>query len=147
MQYSISHDELDQFAERFWKSFPEATIFAFHGEMGAGKTTLITALCHAKGVTEVIGSPTFSIINEYVFNKNNENKSIFHMDLYRLNSIEEIIRAGVEDCLESGSICMVEWPEKGAELFDEQTIDIFIKPLSDSERLIDIPSITAGILK
>jgi len=147
MQYAVSYNELNEFAQLFWKSFPNATIFAFHGEMGAGKTTIITALCEAKGVTEVIGSPTFSIINEYVFNKNNETGSIFHMDLYRLNSVEEIIRAGVEDCLESGSICMVEWPEKAAELFDEQTIHVIIKPLSDTERLIDIPSITAGIFK
>lgn len=147
MQFKVSHDELNKFADLFWNSFPDATIFAFHGDMGAGKTTLITALCHAKGVTEVIGSPTFSIINEYVFNKNNKSNSIFHMDLYRLNSLEEIIRAGVEDCLESGSICMVEWPEKAAELFDERAVNIFIKPLSESERLIDIPSITADIFK
>jgi tRNA threonylcarbamoyladenosine biosynthesis protein TsaE len=144
MQFTVSHDGLNEFAQLFWNSFPDATIFAFHGEMGAGKTTLITALCHGKGVTEVIGSPTFSIINEYAFNKN---KSIYHMDLYRLNSIEEIIRAGVEDCLESGSICMVEWPEKAAELFDERAVNVFIKPLSESERLIDIPSITANIFK
>ena len=147
MQFSVSQDGLNEFAHLFWNSFPNATIFAFHGEMGAGKTTLITALCHAKGVTEVVGSPTFSIINEYVFDQNNERKSIFHMDLYRLNSIEEIIRAGVEDCLESGSICMVEWPEKAVELFDEQTVHVSIKPFSDNERLIDIPAIPAGIFK
>ena len=147
MQYAVSHNELNQFADLFWKSFPKATIFAFHGEMGSGKTTIITALCHAKGVTEVIGSPTFSIINEYAFNKDNKAQSIFHMDLYRLNSVEEIIRAGVEDCLESGSICMVEWPEKAPELFDEQTVHVLIKPLSDTERLIDIPTVSAGIFK
>lgn len=147
MQFTVSLNGLNEFAKLFWNSFPDAKIFAFHGEMGAGKTTLITALCHTKGVTEVIGSPTFSIINEYVFNNNKGEQSIFHMDLYRLNSIEEIIRAGVEDCLESGSICMVEWPEKAPELFDERAIHVTIKPFSESERLIDIPSITAGIFK
>lgn len=147
MQFSVPLSGLNEFAHIFWNSFTDTTVYAFHGEMGAGKTTIITALCQAKGVTEVIGSPTFSIINEYVFYKENKSQSIFHMDLYRLNSIEEIIRAGVEDCLESGSICMVEWPEKAPELFDERTIHVTIKPFSENERLIDIPSITAGIFK
>lgn len=147
MQYAVSYTELEQFAHLFWKSFPDSIVFAFHGEMGAGKTTLITALCHAKGVKEVIGSPTFSIINEYEFTENDQTGTIYHMDLYRLNSIEEIIRAGVEDCVESGAICMVEWPEKAPELFDERTIHIIIKTLSDSERLIEIPSITEDIFK
>ncbi|HEU0064486.1 MAG TPA: tRNA (adenosine(37)-N6)-threonylcarbamoyltransferase complex ATPase subunit type 1 TsaE [Flavisolibacter sp.] len=134
----ISLDQLDNFAKRFWDNFPDGKVVAFYGNMGAGKTTLITALCKVKGVKEVIGSPTFSIINEYGFLYNGSEQIIYHMDLYRLNSIEEIIRAGVEDCLVSGEICMVEWAEKAPELFDERAIKVFIEPVNDTERKIQV---------
>jgi tRNA threonylcarbamoyladenosine biosynthesis protein TsaE len=138
MDEIISLGQLENFAKRFWIKFPDGKVIAFYGNMGAGKTTLITTLCKIKGVKEVIGSPTFSIINEYAYLYNGSEQIIYHMDLYRLNSIEEIIRAGVEDCLESGEICMVEWPEKAPELFDERTIKVFIEPVSDTERKIQV---------
>ena len=140
MDEIISLDQLENFAKRFWNKFPDAKVIAFFGNMGAGKTTLITALCKLKGVKEVIGSPTFSIINEYAYLQNGLEQIIYHMDLYRLNSIEEIIRAGVEDCLDSGEICMVEWAEKAPELFDESTIKVFIEPLGDTDRKIQVTS-------
>src|SRR5919106_824354 len=112
MLFYIPLNELEAFAGKFWNYVKEAKLFAFHGDMGAGKTTIISALCHYKGTKDAIGSPTFSIINEYSYVENGENKKIFHIDLYRLKDEEEVVQAGVEDCMYSGSICMVEWPDK-----------------------------------
>ena len=119
MQFSI--EQLPAFAAAFWNQVKEARVFLFHGQMGAGKTTTITALCQYKGVQQGISSPTFSIINEYVYIENGQQKTIYHIDLYRLKDLEEMIAAGVEDCIYSGAICFVEWPQKAPELFDENT--------------------------
>ena len=141
MQFDISLDELENFAKKFWKKVTNWKVFAFHGEMGAGKTTIIGMLCHYKGTTDVTGSPTFSIINEYDYPENGENKKIFHIDLYRLKDEEEVMQAGVEDCVFSGCICMVEWPEKAPGLFYENTVHVFIEAVSETERkiLVQLP--------
>lgn len=138
MTLTVSIDELNHFARQFWDFVKDAKLFAFHGEMGAGKTTLITTLCKQKGVKEIISSPTFSIINEYVFRENTEERKIYHLDLYRLNSLEEIIQAGVEDCVYSGDICFVEWPEKAPELLGENTVHVYITIIDASKRQVRI---------
>lgn len=138
MQFHLSSDGLEKFAEEFWGYVSDARVFAFHGQMGAGKTTIIIALCRYKGTKDVTSSPTFSIINQYNFEQGGETKKIYHIDLYRLKGEEEVILAGVEDCVYSGSICMVEWPEKAPDLFDERTVHIFIEMVSDTERKIKI---------
>jgi len=138
MHFHISIDGLENFANEFWKYVNDLKNFAFHGQMGAGKTTIISSLCHFKGTKDVTGSPTFSIINEYSYFENGENKKIFHIDLYRLRDEGEVIHAGVEDCLYSGSVCMIEWPEKAPNLFDEDTVHVFIEPVSETERKISI---------
>jgi tRNA threonylcarbamoyladenosine biosynthesis protein TsaE len=136
MQFQISLDKLESFAGQFWNYVKDAKVFAFHGEMGAGKTTIISALCHRKGTKDATGSPTFSIINEYSYAENGESKKMFHIDLYRLKDEQEVIQAGVEDCVYSGFICMVDWPEKAPDLFDEKTVHVFIEPKSETERKI-----------
>lgn len=133
MKYEVSLHELDAFAHTFWQAAGTAKVFAFQGEMGAGKTTLITALCRAKGVRDSLSSPTFSIINEYA---DAEGQPIFHMDLYRLNSPDEIIQTGVEDTLASGAVCFVEWPEKAPHLFDEATLQVNIQVMDDNRRQV-----------
>lgn len=138
MHFNVSQEQLPAFASQFWEAAGESTVFAFHGEMGAGKTTLINALCRAKGVRDAIASPTFSIINEYVFYANGTENKIYHMDLYRLKDEEEVVQAGVEDCLYSGAICLVEWPEKAADIFPSNTIHIYIKQVSEKERSIEV---------
>lgn len=140
MEWQISINELDNFAQSFWTQFGEAKIFAFHGQMGAGKTTTITALCRYKGVKDAIGSPTFSIINEYSYLEDGTERKIYHIDLYRLRDMEEIIQSGVEDAVYSGEICMVEWPEKAPELFDDTTIHVQISALDDAMRSIKVSS-------
>jgi tRNA threonylcarbamoyladenosine biosynthesis protein TsaE len=136
MQQSISLAELPSFAADFWKIADNKKVFAVHGPMGAGKTTIIAALCKHKGVLDAISSPTFSIINEYNFFENQEYKKIFHIDLYRLKNIYEIIQAGVEDCIYSGEICMIEWAEKALHLLSEDALHIIIKPKNSTLREI-----------
>jgi len=104
--------------------------------MGVGKTTFIHALCDAKGVKDVVGSPTFSIINEYVFTEKGQIKKIFHIDLYRLKDEEEAVQAGVEDCLYSDHVCLVEWPENAPGIFPEDTLHVYIKVLDEKTRQI-----------
>ncbi len=130
--------DIAQVAADFWKRFPTQKVFAFHAEMGVGKTTFIHALCEALEVKDAIGSPTFSIINEYKGRRNGQEVTIYHMDLYRLRDEEEAARAGVEDSLYSGAICLVEWPEKAAGLFPEETIHVHLSLLDSGNRHLQI---------
>jgi tRNA threonylcarbamoyladenosine biosynthesis protein TsaE len=138
MQWTFSIENIHDVAKQFWSRFEKARVFAFHGEMGAGKTTFIHALCDIKNVEDVVGSPTFSIINEYMFHDKDGTGKIFHIDLYRMKDEEEAIRAGVEDCLCSDDICMVEWPDKALALFPPGTIHVSIKALTDNTRQVQI---------
>ena len=138
MQFEVSKDSLKKFAPLFWDHVNDAKVFAFHGRMGAGKTTIISTLAQFKGTGEVTSSPTFSIINEYRYADSGMEKSFFHIDLYRLNDEQEVIQAGVEDCVYSGEICMVEWPEKALFLFDENTVHVYIDTISENERRVKV---------
>lgn len=138
MEMQLSIDQLHDFAAAFWQHVNEAKVFLFHGQMGAGKTTTITALCQYKGVKQAISSPTFSIINEYNFQEEGQSHKIYHIDLYRLKDLEEMVAAGVEDCIYSGEICFVEWPHKAPELFDENVIHVVISPIDEQTRSIKI---------
>src|SRR6516162_11457218 len=113
MEWLVTLKNIQSVAKNIWQQFEGKKVFAFHGYLGAGKTTLIHALCEAKHVSSAVGSPTFSIINEYV----SPHGKIFHIDLYRLKDEDEAIRAGVEDCLYSEEICLVEWPERAPGIF------------------------------
>ncbi len=116
-------DEIQVAATRFLAMQGSKKVFAFHGEMGAGKTTFIKTLCETAGVESAVSSPTFSIINQYM----SPAGIIYHLDLYRLNSAEEAMEAGVEDVLFSGNICYVEWPEKAASLLPPETAHVYIE--------------------
>lgn len=138
MELQVSQDHVADFAAAFWQAVPDANVYLFQGPMGAGKTTLIAALCRAKGVQDAVSSPTFSIINEYAYREHGILKKLYHMDLYRLDSEEEVIQAGVEDAVYSGAICFVEWPEKAPYLFDVTAVHVLIEPISDTERSVKI---------
>jgi tRNA threonylcarbamoyladenosine biosynthesis protein TsaE len=138
MQWEFTLDNIREIATMFWKSVGDARVLAFHGEMGAGKTTFIHALCDVKGVRDVVGSPTFSIINEYLFDDHGSAGSIFHIDLYRLKDAEEAVQAGVEDCLYSDHICLVEWPEKAKSIFPDQTVHVYIETAGPGTRKLRI---------
>lgn len=138
MEWRFSLDNINRVAKEFWQVTDSKTVLAFHGQMGAGKTTFIHALCDVKGVKDVVSSPTFSIINEYQFICEGTKKALFHIDLYRLKDEEEAIRAGVEDVLYSGNICLVEWPEKVPSIFPDNTVHINIELVDEKTRRLKI---------
>src|SRR5215218_9710010 len=113
MEMLATLEDIKEAAAKFLEVAHSNRVFAIKGDMGSGKTTFITALCRVLGVVGTIGSPTFSIINEYI----SKDGVIFHMDLYRLSNEQEAMQAGVEDALYSGNYCFVEWPEKAPRLF------------------------------
>jgi len=129
-------NDLGRAAKWFWENAGSSKVFAFHGEMGAGKTTLIQAICREKGVKEGMGSPTFSIINEYA--SADGDTRIYHMDLYRLKSAEEAVQAGVEECFYSGEPCFVEWPELAPGIFPDETTQVRISITDSSTRKLQI---------
>ena len=141
MEWSFSLENINSVAKDFWKATEGKTVFAFHGQMGAGKTTFIHALCDVKRVKDVVGSPTFSIINEYEYDCEGTKKVIFHIDLYRLKDEQEALRAGVEDALFSGYICLVEWPEKASGIFPDNSLHVFIEPVDTKTRRLKIADI------
>ena len=132
MEISFDLQGIGKAADEFWQRFPLQTVFAFHGTMGTGKTTFIHALCTSLGVRDTVGSPTFSIINEYEY----PGGRLFHMDLYRLRDEEEALRAGVEDSLYSGSLCLVEWPDRAPGIFPADTIHVYLEILDPFTRKI-----------
>jgi tRNA threonylcarbamoyladenosine biosynthesis protein TsaE len=132
MELRFHLEEIKTAASQFWRQFPTERVFAFHGEMGAGKTTFIHALCALKGVKDTVGSPTFSIINEYRY----AGGTIYHIDLYRLKDEEEALRAGVEDVLYSGELCLVEWPDRAPGIFPPGTVGLVIRAIDRDIREI-----------
>lgn len=141
MEWQYSLDTIREMAATFWETVGEAKVLAFHGQMGAGKTTFIRELCVIKGVKDGTGSPTFSIINEYEYIGERAKNKVYHIDLYRLKNEDEALQAGVEECLYSGHICLVEWPEKAPGIFPEKTLHVFIEPLDDKTRRLKIADI------
>jgi tRNA threonylcarbamoyladenosine biosynthesis protein TsaE len=133
MEKSFTLADLQEAAETIWQHMKDKKIWLFHGEMGAGKTTFIHGLCQVLGVKDAIGSPTYAIINEYA---SSEVGTIFHMDLYRLRDEEEALGAGVEDVLYSGSLCLVEWPERAAGIIPDDALHVDISLVDEQTRTI-----------
>lgn len=138
MQKIYSEDEIKEVAAWLWHMMPPYKVVALHGQMGTGKTTLVHALCDHLNVQDAVGSPTFSIINEYAFETEGKQETIYHIDLYRLKDEEEAVRTGVEDTLYSGAYCFVEWPEIAPEIFPEETLHVFITLTEGGKRHIKI---------
>lgn len=138
MEIIFELDEIETIAQKFLQTVKPNKIFAFSGDLGAGKTTFINALCKQLGVRESVTSPTYSIIQEYGAA---DNKVIYHIDLYRLKSDREAMDAGIEDCILSDEICMIEWPERAPSLFPNETVYTSFKILSDRARklIVQLP--------
>ena len=133
-------EALPQAAQEFASLMGDETVYAFYGEMGAGKTTFNRELCRALGVEEdLANSPSFSIINEYRSDTTAE--LIYHFDLYRLESVDEALEIGVEDYFDSGALCLLEWPERIEPLLPDDTVKVTISVNPDDSRTltIDIP--------
>jgi tRNA threonylcarbamoyladenosine biosynthesis protein TsaE len=126
---------IDAAAKEFAAALGENRIVAFYGSMGAGKTTFISALCRHFGVEDDVCSPTFTIVNEY---RAADGDSIFHFDFYRIDSLKEAVDIGFEEYLYSGSLCLIEWPEKVEQLLPEETLKVKITATGDESRIIEI---------
>ena len=110
-------------------------IFAFYGDLGAGKTTFIKALCNELNVIDIVSSPSFSIINEY---QNEQGMKIYHMDFYRIRNMEEAMQIGLEDYFSTNNYCFIEWPERIDELLPNQTTFVKIVQSHNNSRVLEI---------
>ena len=132
-------DSISEAAREFVAKMGDANIFAFYGNMGAGKTTFIKAICEELGVEDVITSPTFAIVNEYRSETSGE--LIYHFDCYRLENEAEAEEIGVEDYFYSGALCFIEWPELVEEVLPGDAVKVTIEEVEDGTRSVRLESI------
>ncbi len=137
-------DDLPRAAEEFKKAMGDNRHFAFRAAMGAGKTTFISALCKALGAEDEASSPTFSIVNEYAVNPDmtascrvtKGAEKIYHFDFYRVETPEELLDMGLDDYWDSGSVCLIEWPEMALDFLPEDIVDVYIDVMPDNSRVL-----------
>lgn len=128
---------LHEAARQFAAEMGDNTVFAFYGDMGAGKTTFINALCEVLGVdASETASPTFALINEYRSDTTAE--LIYHFDFYRVETLEEALELGIEDYFDSGAVCLIEWPERIAAALPNDTVSVKITVNDDDSRTLTI---------
>ncbi len=126
---------IDDAARELIDALPDKRIFAFYGEMGAGKTTLIKALCRVLQVTDITSSPSFGLIYEY---RTRGSDSVYHFDFYRIEHLEEAYDIGYEDYIDSGQYCFIEWPEKVASLLPPETVNVNLQIVGNNERTMEV---------
>ncbi len=137
MKFKIkSIKEINDVARQFIEKMGNRKVFLFNGKMGAGKTTLIKAICEEMGVQETVNSPTFSIINEY---EAANGEIFYHFDCYRIKNIEEALNIGVEEYLYSGNYCFIEWSENIASLLPNDAVNVEIIENVDGTRIVETP--------
>lgn len=128
-------ENIKEAASQFLSEIGNENIIAFYGDMGAGKTTFIKAICEVLGVTETVNSPTFSIVNEYTAATG---KSIYHFDFYRITNPHEALDMGCNDYFYSNNLCLIEWAERIAELLPESHLAVYISEQEDGSRILEI---------
>ena len=127
--------DLPELAKELIRDFGDSKTWVFQGEMGAGKTTLIKEICHQLGVAQSVQSPTFSLVNEYVDGKGNP---VYHFDLYRLKNAQEAFDIGLEEYLDSGHLCLVEWPEQAEEFWTFEHLELNVSHVDDAHRKLEV---------
>ena len=130
-----SIEDITPAAQEFIAAMGDNTVFAFYGKMGAGKTTFIKAVCQALGVTDVINSPTFAIVNEYL---DGQGSPIYHFDFYRIKRLQEVLDIVYEDYIYSGCVCFMEWPELIEDLLPADAVRVTITQQEDGTRVIEM---------
>jgi tRNA threonylcarbamoyladenosine biosynthesis protein TsaE len=133
MKYSLS--EIDETAQYILKNGSGLKVLCFEGEMGAGKTTLIKAICKELNVVDEMSSPTFNIVNEY---QDNNGSSVYHFDFYRIENTLEAVNIGTEEYFYSNDYCLIEWPDKVSALLPDQYLKININLVDQNQREISI---------
>jgi len=133
MEIIFHIDTISNAAKEFLAATSSYSVFAFNAEMGVGKTTFIKALCKELGVIDTVASPTFAIINEY---KTDTNKLLYHFDLYRLNTIQDLQNIGAEEYFYSGNMCFIEWPDLAHTILPPHTLRITITETEKGYRKI-----------
>ncbi len=129
-----SLSEINHIADKFLEAHRADRIFAFYGEMGAGKTTFIKALCEQLHVIDYVTSPTFALVNEY---RTIDAGSVFHLDFYRIKNIYEAFDIGYEEYLSGGEYCFIEWPELIETLLPPVTVKVLIRETENNKRIIE----------
>ena len=129
-----SLDQIHEAARQFIAEMGDNTVFALYGKMGAGKTTFIKAVCEELGVSDVITSPTFAIVNEY--RSDTAGELIYHFDFYRIKKLEEVYDMGYEDYFYSGALCFIEWPELIEEVLPGDAVNVYIEEQEDGTRTV-----------
>ena len=132
-----SIEEIAVAAKEFVTAMGDRKVFAFYGKMGAGKTTFIKAVCEELGVEDVINSPTFAIVNEYVDGKG---EPVSHFDFYRIKNLQEVLDIGYEDYVYSGHMCFMEWPELIENLLPDDAVKVTIEEKTDGGRVVQFES-------
>jgi len=135
METQVNHvNQLGRVAREILQSFPTSRVFLLYGDMGAGKTTFIKAICQELGVVESTSSPTFSIVNQY----QSPEGSVYHFDFYRIKDEQEAFDMGYEEYFYSGDYCFIEWPEKIANLLPPDAKAITIDTIDENTRRIQV---------
>ncbi|WP_460911969.1 tRNA (adenosine(37)-N6)-threonylcarbamoyltransferase complex ATPase subunit type 1 TsaE [Spirosoma areae] len=135
MTFHFDHlDELDTVARRLLADGRNWSVWLVEGDMGAGKTTLIRALCRTLGVVSLVQSPTFSIVNEYT---THEGRSVYHFDCYRLRNEAEALDIGIEEYFDSGDYCFIEWPGRISTLWPSTYYQIHLSADADGRRRVE----------
>lgn len=125
--------DIGRAAKEFLERTAGHTLIAFYAPMGSGKTTFTTAICKALGVTDPVSSPTFAIVNEYM---KADGEPMYHFDFYRINKLSEAVEIGFYDYIDSGCLCIMEWPENIEELLPEDTLKVSISVNHDQSRTV-----------
>lgn len=133
--YKLQLTNIECIAQQFVEEQNDGRVFAFYGQMGAGKTTFIAAVCKALGIEEPVNSPTFAIINEYVADNG---ETVYHFDCYRLNTLRDALNIGIEEYFASGNICFIEWAENIEELLPADTVRVNIVVEDDGSREVSV---------
>ena len=126
-------EDLDRAAREFLEQIADNTLVAFFAPMGSGKTTFTTAICKVLGVTDPVGSPTFAIVNEYM---RADGDYMYHFDFYRINKLSEALEIGFYDYMDSGCLCIMEWPENIEELLPDETLKVYFTINPDQSRTL-----------
>ena len=131
--YTKSEAETEQAGAELARTLPDGAVVALYGDLGAGKTAFVRGMARGMGISARVSSPTFTIVNEYL-----GARELYHFDMYRLGSSDELFDIGWEDYLRRGGVCAVEWSENVADAFEGDEITVRIEKLGDEERKITI---------